>query len=111
MTFEQLIQLVGDEPVFETGLLLAGDVSPGYLLWYLSDPGWPDSNLVMLNNALDQTGWSGEPITIENWRQLIWGRLQELDWEAAIRDVRPFLMQPDDAALLTLGNFERLLVE
>jgi len=28
MRFEQLIEIVGDEPVFETGLLLAGDVDP-----------------------------------------------------------------------------------
>ncbi len=27
------------------------------LLWYLSDPTWPPPNLVMLNNALQQTGW------------------------------------------------------
>ena len=27
------------------------------LLWYLSDPAWPEPNLVMLNNALQQTGW------------------------------------------------------
>jgi predicted transcriptional regulator of viral defense system len=28
MDFKRLIQIVGDEPVFETGLLLAGDVDP-----------------------------------------------------------------------------------
>jgi len=28
MKFEQLLEIVGDEPVFETGLLLAGDVDP-----------------------------------------------------------------------------------
>jgi len=28
MRFEELIEIVGDEPVFETGLLLAGDVDP-----------------------------------------------------------------------------------
>ncbi|MCJ7620454.1 MAG: hypothetical protein MUP64_09590 [Anaerolineae bacterium] len=28
MRFEQLIEIVGNEPVFETGLLLAGDVDP-----------------------------------------------------------------------------------
>ena len=29
MEFAELIEVVGDEPVFETGLLLAGNVSPG----------------------------------------------------------------------------------
>lgn len=28
MTFDELLEIVGDEPVFETGLLLAGDVDP-----------------------------------------------------------------------------------
>jgi hypothetical protein len=31
------------------------------LLWYLSDPEWPPPNLVLLNNALQQTGWQAEP--------------------------------------------------
>jgi len=29
MEFKHLIEIVGDEPVFETGLLLAGEVGPG----------------------------------------------------------------------------------
>ncbi len=29
------------------------------LLWYLSDPAWPQPNLILLNNALAQTGWPG----------------------------------------------------
>lgn len=33
------------------------------LLWYLSDPGWPAPNLVLLNNALQQSGWPGPPLT------------------------------------------------
>jgi hypothetical protein len=28
MKFEELLTAVGDEPLFETGLLLAGDVDP-----------------------------------------------------------------------------------
>ncbi|MGB2897370.1 MAG: nucleotidyl transferase AbiEii/AbiGii toxin family protein, partial [Anaerolineales bacterium] len=38
------------------------------LLWYLSDPDWPDPNLTLLNNALSQTGWQGPIITKTNWR-------------------------------------------
>lgn len=37
MYFEELLAIVGDEPVFETGLLLAGDVNPGYVRRQLSD--------------------------------------------------------------------------
>ena len=28
MEFQELLHVVGDEPLFETGLLLAGDVNP-----------------------------------------------------------------------------------
>ena len=36
------------------------------LLWYLSDPTWPQPNLVLLNNALAQTNWAGGKLTEEN---------------------------------------------
>ena len=36
MTFEQLLRIVGDEPVFETGLLLAGGVDPRHVRRQLS---------------------------------------------------------------------------
>lgn len=32
MSFAELLEIVGDEPVFETGLLLAGDVAPADLI-------------------------------------------------------------------------------
>lgn len=36
MEFGRLLQIVGDEPVFETGLLLAGDVDPAHIRRQLS---------------------------------------------------------------------------
>jgi hypothetical protein len=36
MDFTRLLAIVGDEPVFETGLLLAGDVNPDYIRRQLS---------------------------------------------------------------------------
>ncbi|MBM3188787.1 MAG: hypothetical protein FJZ90_08715 [Chloroflexi bacterium] len=36
MEFDTLLEVVGDEPVFETGLLLAGDVDPRYVRMQLS---------------------------------------------------------------------------
>ena len=36
MEFERLLEIVGDEPVFETGLLLAGDVDPADMRRQLS---------------------------------------------------------------------------
>lgn len=36
MEFEELLKIVGDEPVFETGLLLAGEVDPNHIRRQLS---------------------------------------------------------------------------
>lgn len=36
MEFERLLKIVGDEPIFETGLLLAGDVDPTHVRRQLS---------------------------------------------------------------------------
>jgi hypothetical protein len=79
------------------------------LLWYLSDPDWPEPNLALLNNALAQTGWSGAPLTERTWRAAVGARLQAVDWTQAAADVRPFLEPGADAALLTMENMARVL--
>lgn len=45
------------------------------LLWFLSEPTWPPPNLVMLNSALQQTGWGRAPLTEETWRPAVRARL------------------------------------
>ena len=79
------------------------------LFWYLSDPGWPAPNLVLLNNALTQTHWGGEPVTADNWRTIVAKRLQDLTWERVVGDVRPFLERQHEAELLTPDNLQQLL--
>lgn len=79
------------------------------LLWYLSAADWPIPNLTMLNNALAQTGWLGEEVTAENWRELALTRLKSLDWTVAVNDVRPFLMNAGEADLISLETFESFL--
>lgn len=74
------------------------------LLWYLSDPAWPSPNMLLLNNALRQTGWAGEPLSEDNWRDAVRERLQTVAWERVIDDVRPFLEPGADASLLTREN-------
>jgi len=80
------------------------------LLWYLSDPTWPPPNLTLLNNALRQTGWRGEPLNAANWRQVVLQRLQTVAWERVVDDVRPFLEAGVDPNVLKRENLERLLV-
>ena len=50
------------------------------LIWYLSDPEWPPPNLLLLNAALSQTGWSGGELTPQSWRAVIAARLDAMDW-------------------------------
>ena len=79
------------------------------LLWYLSDPDWPPPSLTLLNNALAQTGWAGGALNGRNWRQAVRDRLQDVDWNAAAADVRPFLEQAADADMLTGKTMLRIL--
>jgi predicted nucleotidyltransferase component of viral defense system len=79
------------------------------LLWYLSDPAWPAPNLILLNNALQQTGWDGEPLTGDNWRGIVRDRLTAVDWEQVVADVRPFLAPAADPGILHLDNLMRVL--
>jgi predicted nucleotidyltransferase component of viral defense system len=79
------------------------------LMWYLSDSNWPEPNFILLANALEQTRWEGPAPTGENWRQLVYKRLQALDWPKSVKDVGPFLEKPVEIHLLSLDNFSRLL--
>lgn len=79
------------------------------LLWYLSDPDWPAPNLELLNNALKQTGWIGEPLSAETWRRAVAKRLKRVDWKRAREDVAPFLERANDVRLLAPENFIKLL--
>ena len=79
------------------------------LLWYLSDPEWPAPNLILLNNALRQTGWEAGPLTEDNWRKAVRGRLQTVIWGQVVNDVRPFLDSSADAGLLTAENLMQVL--
>lgn len=79
------------------------------LMWYLAAPDWPPPNLVMLNNALAQTGWAGEQLTADNWRDTVQRRLYQLDWSGIVADVRPFLIESHQAEWLTPEQFAHLL--
>lgn len=80
------------------------------LLWYLSDPNWPPPNLALLNNALKQTGWTGAPLSQNDWRQAVWERLKTAMWTEAVTDVRPFLESSANVSLLTPENIRRVLL-
>lgn len=79
------------------------------LFWYLSDPTWPSPNLILLNNALEQTNWDGDILTEMNWKDQILQRLKTLNWSAIVNDVRPFVEPNFDLNLLTLEKFKKIL--
>lgn len=79
------------------------------LMWYLGDSTWPPPNLTLLNNALQQTGWKGEALTAENWRDVVRRRIQNANWARLLEDVRPFLEPGANPRLLTRENLWRLL--
>ena len=79
------------------------------IMWYLSDNEWPVPNMDLLNNALKQTSWSGETLSLQNWRKVVSKKIESTPWEQAIDDVRPFIALPDDLELLTTENLLNLL--
>ncbi len=79
------------------------------LFWYLSDPRWPGPNLVLLNNALSQTGWAGPSVDAASWRTIVRDRVASLDWTAAERDVAPFLEPGPETALFGREALLKLL--
>jgi hypothetical protein len=79
------------------------------LLWYLSDPSWPQPNMELLNNALAQSQWTGGVLTQHNWRAVVSKHIKRLNWDAVVNDVRPFVEQGFDMDLLTLENLEHVL--
>jgi hypothetical protein len=79
------------------------------LIWYLSDRDWPHPNLVLLDNALRQTAWTGPAINDGNWRETVRSKIEAMSFEQALDDVRPFLGLNEDIGLLTKDNLMRLL--
>ncbi len=79
------------------------------LMWYLSDATWPGPNLGFLNRALEQTFWSGPTLTPENWRPVVRGALEQVDWRRAVEDVSPFLERPTEADFIRPETFDELL--
>ena len=69
----------------------------------------PAPNLILLNNALRQTGWPGPELNKRNWRLVLADQLQRLNWARVVDDVRPLLEPGVDYNLLTLENLMRVL--
>ena len=78
------------------------------LLWYLSRRPSTEPNLTLLQNALDQTQGVGK-FHAADWREMLFKRVQGMDFPKLVQDVEPFLERPQDAQLLTSAHFQSLL--
>ena len=76
--------------ILQRGYLKGRDVYD--LWWYLTQSDWPDPNLAHLNQNLEQSGWTREPLTSTNWHSVVRERLQPLSWSLLWEDVEPFIM-------------------
>ncbi len=79
------------------------------LFWYLSEPAWPEPNLIFLNHALRQMQWKGSEVTKENWASLFIDQVKTISWSKVVEDVRPFIERVSDLELLTKENIINLL--
>ena len=79
------------------------------LFWYLSNRRWPEPNLVLLNNALEQSGWKGRDLSKRTWRKVVQQKIETMVWERVVDDVEPFLEKEAELDLLTRENLLSLL--
>lgn len=77
-------------------------------LWYRAQRPQPEPNLVLLQNALDQTESKGA-LSGGNWKDLVRNRISKLNITYLQQDVRPFLEEQREADLITRENLESLV--
>jgi len=72
--------------------------------WYLSK--WNDlqPNIVLLTNALRQTGWKESMPDKDDWRQIIYDAVNKTNWAKVKKDVENFLDNPSDLSVFTKDN-------
>jgi predicted nucleotidyltransferase component of viral defense system len=77
------------------------------LVWYLTEQVGLAPNLVLLRNALEQTGHTA--LLRDDWRHAVMGRLDALDWRAVLADLRPFVERRADLDMLSKEAIHKLL--
>ncbi|HEY5277864.1 MAG TPA: nucleotidyl transferase AbiEii/AbiGii toxin family protein, partial [Coriobacteriia bacterium] len=70
------------------------------LVWYLSDPSWPEPNEVLLANALRQAGRPDLASSADVWQRALVRRVGSASWDGVLSDVARFLERPADAWML-----------
>lgn len=77
-------------------------------VWYRAQRPQPEPNLVLLQNALDQTEGTGV-FESGKWKDLVRDKIGKLNINQVKQDVRPFLEEQREADLITKENLESLV--
>jgi len=78
------------------------------LVWYLSDPRWPEPNESLLAGALAQAG-RHDLIPNQGWKSALVDRVASADWTSVLPDVERFLERPEDRWMLERETVESVL--
>jgi len=81
------------------------------LVWYLSDPDWPEPNAAYLNAALLQAGPNGASIAESGWSRALESRLRTAPWDHVLSDVERFLERSADAWMLERDTVVSVLAQ
>ena len=79
------------------------------LLWYLSDPRWPEPNLEMLTNALQQKSSNSTAGPAENWRAHVLALSESVNFEQVRAELAPFIEDDRELQLFSKETFAKLL--
>jgi hypothetical protein len=77
-------------------------------LWYSARRPPVEPNLVLLQNALDQTQGAGT-FDSKQWKTYVAEKIQSLEIEKIKEDILPFLERPGDADLISKDNLLSVL--
>ncbi len=77
-------------------------------IWYRAQRPQPEPNLVLLQNALDQTEGKGS-FQSDKWKDLVRDKIKKLDINQVQQDIRPFLEEQREIDLITKENLESLV--
>lgn len=78
------------------------------LLWYTGLRPPIEPNMVLLQNAFNQTEGKGV-FNAHEWKQYLVKKLESLECQKLVNDVQPFLERWQEASLLTVENLSSLL--
>lgn len=81
------------------------------LVWYLTNPEWPEPNEALLASALVQGGRSDLLGDERAWRHALASRLGQEPWDHVLADTQRFFERPEDAWMLERDTVMKVLSE